>query len=299
MISMPRFTVHSVDGDIAIQATSADGEGVHAESDSNVVAAVAAIQTNASLNATGAAVYGEARGGGAAVAAFQNNTDPNCIGAGVYAETKGGGAAVAAFIRDDASKAVAIYAENQGVSKDSHAIRAYQANPLSDAAAIHAEHATGKTAGYFRGNIIVTGDISFPGADCAEEFAAVEAVEAIPGTVMSLTDSGRIAPCAQPYERRVVGVVTGAGPLRPGIVMGRQANRTDARFPIALMGTVYCQVDTTNGPIDVGDLLTTSSTPGHAMKATDPMRAFGAVIGKAMGPLASGSGLVPVIVALQ
>jgi hypothetical protein len=49
----------------------------------------------------------------------------------------------------------------------------------------------------------------------------------------------------------------------------------------------------------VGDLLTTSPTPGHAMKATDPLRAFGAVLGKALLPLRSGQGLIPVLIAMQ
>ena len=35
------------------------------------------------------------------------------------------------------------------------------------------------------------------------------------------------------------------------------------------------------------------------MKATDQQRAFGAVLGKALRPLASGSGLIPILVALQ
>jgi hypothetical protein len=52
-------------------------------------------------------------------------------------------------------------------------------------------------------------------------------------------------------------------------------------------------------PIEVGDLLTTSPTPGHAMKATDPVRAFGAVIGKALRALGDGQGLIPILVALQ
>ncbi|MCA9859468.1 MAG: hypothetical protein KC438_07085 [Thermomicrobiales bacterium] len=269
---MANFTVHATDGDFGIWAESDHNEGLHGVSSSM---------------------------DRAAIAAFQINTDPAATGNGIYAESWGGGSAIAAFIRDDASKAVAIFAQNDGASADSHAIKAFQAHPDSDAAALHAEHATGKTAGFFRGNIIVTGDISFPGQDCAEEFAAEASVEATPGTVMSLTDSGRIAPSAHAYERRVVGIVTGAGPLRPGIVMGRHTGRTDASFPIALMGTVYCRADTSNGPIEVGDLLTTSVTPGHAMKATDPMRAFGAVIGKAMGSLERGAGLLPVIVALQ
>ena len=51
-------------------------------------------------------------------------------------------------------------------------------------------------------------------------------------------------------------------------------------------------------PIVVGDLLTTSPTPGHAMKATDPRRALGAIIGKALRPWRDGSGLIPILIAL-
>jgi hypothetical protein len=58
-------------------------------------------------------------------------------------------------------------------------------------------------------------------------------------------------------------------------------------------------VDASDTPIDIGDLLTTSATPGHAMKASDPQRALGAVIGKALRPLTSGRKLIPVLVALQ
>jgi hypothetical protein len=68
---------------------------------------------------------------------------------------------------------------------------------------------------------------------------------------------------------------------------------------VAVVGKVYCKVDAQYAPIEVGDLLTTSPTPGHAMKADDPLRAFGAVIGKALRGLQSGQGLVPILVALQ
>jgi len=55
------------------------------------------------------------------------------------------------------------------------------------------------------------------------------------------------------------------------------------RKPVALFGKVYCKVDANLGAIEVGDLLTTSPTRGHAMKAQDPaqdpLRAFGAAIG--------------------
>jgi hypothetical protein len=58
-------------------------------------------------------------------------------------------------------------------------------------------------------------------------------------------------------------------------------------------------VDARYGAIAVGDLLTTSPTVGHAMKAADPRRAFGAVLGKALRPMPSGRGLLPILIALQ
>jgi hypothetical protein len=64
-------------------------------------------------------------------------------------------------------------------------------------------------------------------------------------------------------------------------------------------GKVFCKVDAQYGAIEVGDLLTTSSTPGHATKTNDPLKAFGAVIGKALRPPTEGQGLIPILIALQ
>jgi hypothetical protein len=66
-----------------------------------------------------------------------------------------------------------------------------------------------------------------------------------------------------------------------------------------LLGKLYCKVDAQSSPIEVGDLLTTSCIPGHAMKASDPRKAFGSVIGKALRPLKEGRGLIPILIALQ
>ena len=68
---------------------------------------------------------------------------------------------------------------------------------------------------------------------------------------------------------------------------------------IALSGRVYAMADASNGPIKPGDLLTTSATPGHCMKATDHAKAQGAIIGKAMSSLQSGKDMVLVLVCLQ
>jgi hypothetical protein len=109
---------------------------------------------------------------------------------------------------------------------------------------------------------------------------------------------GRLQVASIPYDRRVAGIVSGAGDTRPGIVLARDP-RNRNRLPVALVGRVNCWVDASYEPVAVGDLLTTSPTPGHAMRASDPSRSFGSVIGKAMRPLSGGCALVPVLVALQ
>jgi hypothetical protein len=83
------------------------------------------------------------------------------------------------------------------------------------------------------------------------------------------------------------------------MMMGQEGTLADGKHPVALSGRVYCWVDATKGAIKPGDLLTTSSTPGHAMKATNAAKARGAIIGKAMTALKSGRGLVLVLVTLQ
>ena len=94
-------------------------------------------------------------------------------------------------------------------------------------------------------------------------------------------------------------LLSGAGGYWPGIVLDQQQQPTGKRLPIALMGKTYCKVDADQASIEIGDLLTTSPTPGHAMRANDPFKAFGAVIGKALRSLEAGKGLIPVLVALQ
>jgi hypothetical protein len=101
------------------------------------------------------------------------------------------------------------------------------------------------------------------------------------------------------YDRRVAGVVSGAGEVQPGLIMSQEGTVADGKYPVALTGRVYCLADASNGPIEPGDLLTTSDTPGHAMKVSDHARAQGAVLGKAMTGLKEGRGLVLVLVSLQ
>ena len=147
-------------------------------------------------------------------------------------------------------------------------------------------------------DLIVQGHIISQNADCAEEFEVGDVAQIEPGTVMVLTDEGGLQPGQQAYDKRVAGVISGAGNYKPGLILDKQPS-SDNRVSVALVGKVYCKVDAQYAPIDVGDLLTTSPTPGYAMKANDPLKAFGSVIGKALRPLRAGQSLIPILIALQ
>lgn len=137
------------------------------------------------------------------------------------------------------------------------------------------------------------------GADLAEKFPMSELVE--PGTVVSIDADrpGYLKPSREPYDRRLAGVISGANGLSVGAVLGQGTPEAGAEA-VAMSGRVWTLCDATEGAIEPGDLLTTSSRAGHAMKATERSRSHGAVLGKAMSRLARGeTGYVLVLVNLQ
>ena len=138
------------------------------------------------------------------------------------------------------------------------------------------------------------------GADFSEQFD-VSCGSATPGSVVSIDPSspGELCLSSSAYDRRVAGIISGAGGVKPGLLMGQRGTAADGQHPVALTGRVYCKVDASYGAIEPGDLLTTSPTTGHAMKVTDHSKATGAILGKAMTALESGRGLVLVLVSLQ
>jgi hypothetical protein len=145
------------------------------------------------------------------------------------------------------------------------------------------------------------------GADVSEHFevrgaadvgnAASPPIQA--GLVVSIDpdEPGKLVISSQAYDHKVAGIISGAGGVRPGVLMSQSGPL--AGDPVALTGRVYCLADASYGPIAPGDLLTTSDTPGHAMTATDYAKAQGAVLGKAMTALKQGKGLVLTLVTLQ
>jgi hypothetical protein len=139
------------------------------------------------------------------------------------------------------------------------------------------------------------------GADLAEPFPITAAANEVPPGAVLVIDAenpGRLKLSEQAYDSRVAGVVSGANGVNPGIQM-QQQGLLEGGKNVALTGRVYVQADASNGPIQPGDLLTTSSTPGRAMRVTDHARAQGAILGKAMTSLSEGKGMVLVLVTLQ
>ena len=91
-----------------------------------------------------------------------------------------------------------------------------------------------------------SGDIKLFGADCAENFAVADADRVEAGTVLVIEDSGRLCESCAPYDRRVAGVVSGAGTYAPGLVLDSNGTQS-GRKPIALVGKVYCKADAASG----------------------------------------------------
>ncbi len=137
------------------------------------------------------------------------------------------------------------------------------------------------------------------GADLAEPFQMKEE-ELEKGTVVVIDDEhpGRLKRSTGAYDTRVAGIISGANGVNPGIAL-HQEGVIEGGQNVALSGRVYVHAEATGAPIKPGDLLTTSDTPGHAMKVTDHAKSQGAILGKAMSSLSEGTGMVLVLVTLQ
>jgi hypothetical protein len=179
--------------------------------------------------------------------------------------------------------------------------------------------------GVYTDDYIYAVGIQAPAIDIAEYMPVTEDVA--PGTVLIIGADGKLEVATAEYDTRVAGIVSTSPAITLGnkeygtseeieareASMDRNASRTlvaneagnAGEVPVAIAGRVPCKVDASYGAIHAGDLLTTSNTPGHAMKAEPTMingRGFypdGTILGKAMGSLESGTGVIEVLVTLQ
>jgi hypothetical protein len=121
-----------------------------------------------------------------------------------------------------------------------------------------------------------------------------------PGDVLVIDPAqpGRFLKSNTPYSKLVAGIYS----TKPGMIGRRQT--TDPKLsttevPMAMVGVVPTKVTAENGPIEVGDLIVTSSLQGYAMRGSDDRIKPGTVVGKALEALSTGSGVIEVLVSLQ
>jgi hypothetical protein len=146
------------------------------------------------------------------------------------------------------------------------------------------------------GNVTAEGSFTGGGADYAE-MISVEGSAATfePGDVLVISSAQdrAVAKSSHANDPALAGVYS----TKPGFVGGGSMEDQPGYVPVAMMGIVPVKVTAANGPIQRGDLLTTSDIPGYAMLAIDPQ--FGAVLGKAMGELLEGEGVIEVLLLLK
>lgn len=213
----------------------------------------------------------------AAIAAIQTDFDQDQVGLAFY--THPGTAAT----NDEVTKAMVI--THDGLVGINNATPYYRLDVTGNIAV--RDEATG----------IVAVEIG-TGLDYAEGFDVTNKDNIGPGTVLCLDpdNPGKLKTSEGAYDKKVAGIVAGANQLGSGVILG--IGQYDVN--VALAGRVYCNVDASSDAVKVGDLLTTSDLPGYAKKATNPEKAQGAILGKAMESLEKGKkGQLLVLVTLQ
>lgn len=258
-------------------------------------------------------VYGVNNGNGTGVRGYSSKGRPGVSGKsetgnGVFGTTNGSGLAGFAGVFGHSENGRGVKGESEkyiGVSAHSNAknFAALLADNQGGGSALHA-YTTGDVAAVFIGNIRIKNQADEllielgEGLDYAEGFDVSKNQEIDPGTVLIIDEKNprKLTKSNNPYDTKVAGIVAGAKGLGSGVRLGSGLFDLD----VALAGRVYCNVDGSYGEISPGDLLTTSATPGYAMKVKNYKKAQGAIIGKAMEGMKKGEkGQILVLVTLQ
>jgi len=227
------------------------------------------------------------------VAAYTAGTSSPGVTVNTYGATSPG---VSVNTSGSNSKGVSVNTEGS----NTEAIRAFAMGVGSYGAIIHSNQSYGLYAetsridskyGIYTPDYLYAKGTQVPAADVAEYMPVT--VDATPGTVLVIGPDGKLMPSTIAYDTRVAGIVS----TEPGMSLGTREDGNFGEALIAVAGRVPCNVDASSAPVHAGDLLTTSNTPGYAMKATNPQ--IGTILGKAMGSLESGTGTIEVLVTLQ
>jgi hypothetical protein len=154
------------------------------------------------------------------------------------------------------------------------------------------------TALHVVGDIMVTGNISAKYQDVAEWVPSTEKLSAGTVVVVNSEAVNHVQTSTAAYATSVAGVIS----PQPGLILGEAG---EGKALVATTGRVKVRVDATRAPIRAGDLLVTSDVPGVAMRSEPvsvagvQMHRPGTIIGKALEPLAKGTGEILVLLSLQ
>jgi hypothetical protein len=253
-------------------STTGTAAGVQGDTDSTAVAAVGVL---GQVTSTGPG------GNSAAVRGINNGTGGN--GIGVWGSHAGSGWGV----YGTANSGIGV----RGVSTSGPGVAAVSStgNPFE-------AYSSGSDREFYisnTGSVFADGPYSGAGADFAELLPAKAGLE--PGDVLVVDDDGQMTRSTEAAQENVVGVYS----TQPGFLGGADENGDNAgKVPLAVIGVVPVKVTGENGAIKPGNLLVTSSTPGHAMKAGADRR-VGTIIGKALAPFNGSSGVIQMLVVLQ
>jgi len=148
------------------------------------------------------------------------------------------------------------------------------------------------------GNIQVDGNINAKYQDIAEWVESSQTLSSGTVVILDANRNNQVIASNSAYDTTVAGVVS----ERPGVLLGEGGA---GKAKIATTGRVKVRVDATKSPIKIGDLLVTSDVAGTAMKSIPidmsgvKIHRPGTIVGKALEPLAGGTGEILVLLSLQ
>jgi hypothetical protein len=288
-------TVGSNDAILDLDNYGIDGKGLRAESQAATGVNYGVVGAAKSPAGYGGYFYNNGGGDGLKGTSTSNaggdgvtGESYSTSGRGVYARNYANGTALAAY-GDAPSTTLHLYPTLYLVQANASGDFVVGANSYQGTRTWRVDR-TGR--GYFDGGTQANG------ADFAEQMAVRgDEADYEPGDVLVIsTQADRaVELSAQPFATTVMGVYS----TQPAVLAGApDQNDPLAGIPVAITGVVPCKVSAENGAIKRGDLLVTSGTPGYAMRAgANPLQ--GAVLGKALGELKDGTGVIQVLVTLQ
>jgi len=194
---------------------------------------------------------------------------------GQYASHGGGGL----FMLRDENASNRVVIEAKETSTQGAAIHLYNADGIQSIE-LDADYGGSGDGRVITGELEITG-----GSDLAEYFSTTISDATIaPGSVVVIdTDNpGQIHLSKNAYDRKVVGVVSGANGIKPGMMMGQRESIAFGNVPVTIAGRAYVRTNNSGGKIEPGDMLTSSRSAGVAMKAKRNGKAKGAILGKAL-----------------